>query len=469
MFINNDANIWYNNHIGYLFSESIYQYKKYWPNFYLIIFIVIKSVKYGTPFLFIVVLVKRKILVKFILMFVVFFVILEMGLRTLKFEPGKLYANKWFHKVDKLEVLKAFNTDKNGIYKLDTTYIDLLNRTVNLNPKIVEDNIDSLVKNNFSQDFVSVIRDFNAMLFTEKPKSNFELQIERIKNQSAHNKKDSIILFYAKHPFNNEGFFSIPFVHIENDKPSVLVLGDSFTWGHDASNKTYSFVNELIAKGYVVYNTGISGVDVTQYEIIAKKYIPIIQPDIVILNFFIGNDVSYVKRVVDKENYPIFFSTNAGNIMSIQESYQFLTAKDAYKNILNKTYLIPQNNIQKIISKSSVLTQFWKVKNKVIPKTTINKKSYISLAVLEKPACNEEINNIKELCKQYHSKFELLVIPDFVSNNDVADFPYLFENIEYVKSPVGKENYNLSNGHFNKEGHYEYALFLDSLITHDFK
>ena len=59
-------------------------------------------------------------------------------------------------------------------------------------------------------------------------------------------------------------------------KKKVLMLGDSFLYGHSAENFTSSFANNLLAKGYYVYNTGISGADVTQYKAIADKYIPII-------------------------------------------------------------------------------------------------------------------------------------------------------------------------------------------------
>lgn len=393
---------------------------------------------------------------------------LEIGLRIIKLQPGKVHFNRWFRRVDNLKLLNGFKTNAEGIYIIDSRYVNFLNSIVKEDSKIIMI-LDSLKKENINSEFRSIIRDFNDLQYKNQLKSNFEKKIYYLNKQLEYNEKDSLLLYYSTHPFNMDGFFSIPFVPIKSDKPSVLMLGDSFTWGHDTNNKTNSFVNELLAKGYVIYNTGISGVDVAQYEAVAKKYIPLLKPNIVILNFFLGNDVQYTKRIVDAEHPPVFFATNAGNLMSVYDTIQFITAKDAYENMLNQSYIIPQNFTQKIIVKSSVLTQIWIVFNNFKMPTTVY-GSFKELKRLTKPSCNEEINNIKEICKKYNSKFELLVIPDFMyKNNDVKDFPYLFENIDYIMSPVGKENYNLSNGHFNDEGHYEYAMFLDSLIINDFK
>ena len=77
-------------------------------------------------------------------------------------------------------------------------------------------------------------------------------------------------LDYATAPVNEEGFKSIAFKKYETEKTSILLLGDSFTWGLTAVPSFKSFADVLAARGYVVYNTGIVGNDPAYYAAIAK-------------------------------------------------------------------------------------------------------------------------------------------------------------------------------------------------------
>ncbi|MCB9225536.1 MAG: SGNH/GDSL hydrolase family protein [Chitinophagales bacterium] len=244
----------------------------------------------------------------------------------------------------------------------------------------------------------------------------------------------------------------------------IMFVGDSHTEGMWAEPIDSSFV-DLIDQREDAFslNFGISGTDPLQYKLIAQKYLLKIKPDMVILNFFMGNDIQYYKRILEPF-HPVYYDTNAGNIMAFQNGIEYHTAETAYNNVLKQMYLIPTNFNQKIVAKSSVLTQVWKVGVKLGFSSCSNSVPHAE--PLKSPACNEEIEQIIQICKENNSKFELIVIPDYLyAKTKVEEFPHLFENIDYVYSPIPKKYYNMNDGHFNDIGHEEYALFLDSIIS----
>lgn len=396
---------------------------------------------------------------KFTLLFISLlfsFIILEIILNFAGFKPAQISYSKWTKKVDTLEKLKGFTTDSLGIFKVDTQYLyQFQTKDGNfLYP------LNKLYKDNYVREIFTLRDEF----IETNLDNNFTRKVNNLKNE-VKTDLDSAILNYINVPINSDGFHSIAFKEYKTKKTKVLLIGDSFTWGHSTSNKSFSFANELLAKDYIVYNTGISGADATQYKAIAEKYIPILKPDIVILNFFMGNDISYYKREL-KPYQPIFYSTNAGNLMSNQNGIEYATAQEAYDNIMKASYMPTNTLVRKIASKTVISTFAWIVWWKIglanyqTPKQFTAKKH-------KKPTCNQEIQDIVAISKKHQARFELIAIPDFLYNQTkVQDFPYLFENIEYKMSPVLEDAYKMSDGHFNEKGHLEYADFLDKLIKY---
>lgn len=73
----------------------------------------------------------------------------------------------------------------------------------------------------------------------------------------------------------------------------VMLLGDSFFWGVGVNaSETISSVMEKLGKsGLSVYNYAVVGYNTVQELIVAKAYSDSLQPDHIILGFFIGNDI----------------------------------------------------------------------------------------------------------------------------------------------------------------------------------
>ncbi len=81
-------------------------------------------------------------------------------------------------------------------------------------------------------------------------------------------------------------------------RKKFLFLGDSFLEGVGASTCDKSFV-ELYRRNQpkkLICSTGIGGMDVVQYRLVAEKYIPLLKPDAIVIFFCGWNDVAWMER-----------------------------------------------------------------------------------------------------------------------------------------------------------------------------
>lgn len=418
---------------------------------------------------------KKNLLLAFIALSIVF-IIAEAGLRIIGIKPGIIIKSRWFTEVDSLFTKQGFYADSNGIFKVSPSSRDsVLGR---ISRAYAANNIPDYNQNFEVPEVYSLAVEAVASK-SENDSSTFNMYIKSLKALPVLTTTDSAITNYASlSPINEDGFRSIPFKNYNTTKKKVLLLGDSFTWGHSSNPKTNSFADLLLTKGYVVYNTGISGADPAQYLAIASQYIAALKPDYVIVNFFMGNDVlsqetetrrKYFERKVEP-NIPIHYSTNAGNILSCPAGIYFNAPDEAYDFVVQQ-YRIPQNTLtNRILSSTAFGTIVWRALNRF--HLISNKNTYdwywkkAGALLTDKPTCNKEMAQIDSICKQHDSRFILVTINDIqnpaVSSTD--KFPYLFENIKFYQSPVNADGYNTEDGHYNNEGHRIYAAFLDSLM-----
>lgn len=389
---------------------------------------------------------------------------LEIGLRFAGYIPGKLFNNKWFNNVDKLQHFSGIEADSLGIMKVNSVAAQEINQSLVQNRIIGREFIDN---NNLVFEVYCLSMDYSNM-----PDNSLNRKIQSIKKQSQYSTLDSAILNYSINPINTDGFRSIEFKEYNVSNPSVLLLGDSFTWGHSTTNKTNSFADELLAKGYVVYNTGITATDPAQYLAIAKKYIPKLNPDFVIVNFYMGNDVVYFNRK-PMAYKPLYYYTNAGVLMACPQGVYFDTMEETYnftKNSLN----LPsdKNQFNWLCSKTVIGTFFWRILSHfyLVDNENAEFKNYYEQVELMKTdlPSNIEINEIQQLAVQYHSTFYLSVFPDINNFGNWVkpeDIPGLFDTLPYLIADFKKSDYDLSNNHLNDSGNYKYARFLDSLMS----
>jgi lysophospholipase L1-like esterase len=400
---------------------------------------------------------------------IVTLLIAEITLRVMFHQiPGFHTYSQWFTPVDTLYSLKGFYADSTGVFKVDNEAADYLHEHLTTKPY----SVDTLTHVSWD---VYILDKYYRELTKGGVQNEFSKFINRLasKPDSLRDEFEAAVLEYTLRPINNDGFRSIAFKNYAGPRKKILLLGDSFTWGHSAENITSSFADILLSRGYVVYNTGISGADPEQYLAIAQQLVPVLKPDYVVVNFFMGNDIQYYERPI-QPYMPFHYMTNASNLIACPHGTYFKNANEAY-NFVYANYTIPPDNLlNRICAKTTITTLMWQILCKLNRATTVPNayKSYYAKAAklkLEKPVCNHIFKQLKEICSANNSAIFILSIPDLV--NDKLKFAPevegLFENIEFHSPNVIPEDYNRHNGHYNNQGHKKHADLIQQLIEAD--
>jgi len=136
---------------------------------------------------------------------------------------------------------------------------------------------------------------------------------------------------------NKEGFRDIEFETMaDNDKPSIVFAGDSYTEGHGIKNPDDRVSNIIRKKltGYNVYNIGKCGMGIDE-EMNLIKNIPI-RPKIIVLQIC-ANDWDYLQNNLQSKNVNPTLLLAEINGLSISEySITFNYLKSKMKNIIEK-------------------------------------------------------------------------------------------------------------------------------------
>jgi hypothetical protein len=108
---------------------------------------------------------------------------------------------------------------------------------------------------------------------------------------------------------NSLGFRSREIAPKREGEYRVMLLGDSFFWGVGVEeSETIAAAMERADKSRLsVHNFSVVGYNTVQELIVAKSYVDLVQPDHIVLGFFIGNDmVSNALTFVDENgNYAV--------------------------------------------------------------------------------------------------------------------------------------------------------------------
>jgi hypothetical protein len=387
----------------------------------------------------------------------------EAILRIYRWKPGRVKPYAYFHEVDSLYELHGYICDSSGIMKVSPSAADRIR--VRIAAKEVFSKEELRYFNGLEEVYVL------AENYLNLPDNSYSRLINRIQSEGSQNELDSAILEYHRSPINEQGFRSIAFKPLQTGATKILLLGDSFTWGHSTANKTNSFADELLAKGYAVYNSGITATDPAQYLAVAKQFIPVLKPDVVIVNFYMGNDLLNFKRI-PSSSMPLFTFTNAGAVMNCPMGVCFSDYKTAYGYAVSNLKIPSRNNgFNRWCSLTATGTLFWYVCKKwglVDFRHPEWKEQYTKEDAirLDNPYMGD-ITEIKRLCEENGSIFILSILPDidtFGKWITPTDYPAVFCDFDYHMAHFSKSDYDLKSNHLNDRGNYRYSVFLDSLI-----
>lgn len=419
-------------------------------------------------------------------------ILAELSLRQLGYSPGIFEKYHDFDIVDSVFLYENYETDAFGIYKFSPWVSDSVRKyydeteELTLNPRF-----NNII--NWMDGIRDVYKSFSKLeLKLEKYEkgeesidnidfgnSEFEKSLQSIvRKESAQRQWGKLLKEYVRSPYNREGFRSIAFDSTGAKVPRLLLIGDSFVYGMSASPFYNSYSDILLSRKYIVYNAGIPGVDPAQYAAIAKKYIPLLKPDIVILNFFPGNDLMPFSRAASKEE-PHEHMTNAGFFES-NPLGKYMTMEEAYAYYLSLIQIPASESLfNKICSKSSILSIFWGLleDNRIVLNPEL--ENYYSFRgqktdVEKARICYEYIQEISSICALNGSEIIYTIIPerdkvvekDKIMGIDTTIMNEVFKNEKYFY-PI---NFTIADFekegdiHFTNSGSLKYADFLDSLI-----
>jgi len=272
---------------------------------------------------------------------------------------------------------------------------------------------------------------------------------------------------------NSNGFRAANFQMKDTLKKRVLVIGDSFTWGLSARPMQDSAFCDLLSKdtSLQVFNLGIPAVDPLQYSLIAQRYVQELEPSVVLVMFFAGNDYMAHDRNASPDS-EMYYWTNAGAVPADIDGRHFDDLQSAYHYLCNEKYYLkrPTSKFEWIVSKSSLLSRLYALQFRVQEKLQ-------AMQTIRQPTITlKYLYRIVEICHTHQVNLRLVFIPEVkeVETNLVTRHATLL-NDSTLKALWLLPDYQRSqyrdypDGHWNNEGHLFVAQYLNKVLARDFK
>jgi hypothetical protein len=287
------------------------------------------------------------------------------------------------------------------------------------------------------------------------------------------------------HHINSEGFLSdIEFTARVMDsirqlgKKIVFLIGDSYTSGCCADEYSNSFAGLLTnSKEYVALNFGIGGVDPLQYELIVKKYIPLLKPDLVAIISYLGNDEMLYDKT-PKAGIPYCYVVDNGHWISSEYPTHYNKANTYAKNFeeAKKFYYEyyslrskQSNFFERLIRPSIILSRMYLFAK--IMTRRISMKDDLTELVEKPPFSYNHFKGLKDFCDSTSTPVIFTGIPtasDILEKvNVTVKYEHFFNEIEW-KTPLNLKTSDYDGmsikSHFDNSGHAKFAKFLHPQI-----
>jgi len=418
----------------------------------------------------------------------------ELILRLTGYYPGQFRKLDGFELVDSLITYQNFETDEGGIYKFSSWVYDSIPKYYNarngsVTAKHVEeslynvDNIDYIYQsyarlsnkdaaNNLSWKMERYFSD-------ESHESEFEMIVRSLKRSKHNDSTDewsAALMNYADKPYNREGFKGIEFKIHNTKRKRILLIGDSFVYGMSARPYYNSFSDILLAKGYMVYSAGIPGTDPAQYAAIARKYLPALRPDLVVVCFYPGNDMMGFERDV-KLGEPHEHITNAGFFQS-NINGKYYSALEAYAYYASLITIPENGNVASILlRKSAIGGLLWGAMFKIgavqHPVIDLAKVLYQTDLTTQIKVTKQYVREWNALADSMNIRCVNVIIPEYIGPQNKHGFlqpdstvlSQIFPSEFFIPDSFSKSIHFPENDcHFNNLGSKKYADFLERLI-----
>ncbi len=276
--------------------------------------------------------------------------------------------------------------------------------------------------------------------------------------KSNYNGRFKCITFDTMIKTNSYGFRDNGFNITEN---GIILLGDSITFGYGVEqDETFAQIleNDLSSKGTDVYNLGVAGYGLKEYNWIYDKYSKELKHELVILALYEGNDFQESCNLIDRAEFVADERKGFGFIKdSLKRSYTFRFLYPLTKNIINLGETAITSKQFYTVDESEEIKNcnemFKEELNKLKSKVVENNKDLIVLIFTSK------VTFIESSDPKIDYKKRLNILLDFCSELDLNCINFKDYIIDMNKV------YMKDSGHPNKEGHIEIAKLLYNYIA----
>lgn len=273
-------------------------------------------------------------------------------------------------------------------------------------------------------------------------------------------------------------------IRSKTGKKNVMIIGDSYVEGCCSDSVPISFAGLLShQKHYQLLNFGIAGTDPQQYALIVKRYVKELNPDLVLINIYFGNDFLTFKRKVTPGiplTFPFYRNkwiyATPRDYLSNEFSYVLKTPEEAYQFYMRRYTLRGDNRniFQKSLSYSVIFSKLYLlIEHKYKEWRWV--KNHPTLKVDVNELTHTHLSSIQRDCDAAHVPCLFVGIPAPAEVEEgvslQSKYKHLFQEVPCIIPTYFKFNdydgKDISN-HFNNQGHVKFAHFLDSLVLNYF-
>ncbi|MFK7787809.1 MAG: hypothetical protein AB8B56_21990 [Crocinitomicaceae bacterium] len=287
--------------------------------------------------------------------------------------------------------------------------------------------------------------------------------------------------FYEDQVMNEEGFFSdVPYTKRAMDslrragKKVVFLVGDSYASGCCPGSYEMSFAYLLNqSEEYEVLNFGVGGTDPLHYELVVKKYLPMLEPDLIVVPVYFGNDIMPYDRT-PKPFIPVCYPVDEGHWMSSEPYFNLRKPNTYFKNFEEAkdfyyTYYSlrsdESNWFERTIAHSIILTRIYLYAKIKLGEIGQGDKRYIPPK--EPPFSYNHLKAIDDFCAENTTPvvFTAIESPVDISGgvNSRKQYHYVFNELKWsYPKTISLDDYDGSHigAHYNEAGQKKYTDFL---------
>lgn len=269
-------------------------------------------------------------------------------------------------------------------------------------------------------------------------------------------------------------------------KKVVLLVGDSFTQGccPDTYQESFAYLlNE--SDEYEVLNFGVGGTDPLHYELIVKRYVPMLEPDLVTVAVYLGNDQMDYDRTA-KPYIPVCYPVKNGPWLSSEATLRlrkpnthfktFAAAKEFYCTYY--TLWGDENSFfEKVIRHSVILSRVY-LSVKFRLELRNQQKLGNNFTREDKPPYTyNHLKEISDFCAQGDTPLLMVAIPtpmEAEENEDIKKkYNHFFNALTWhaTTKNFSLDDYDGSGvgNHFNAQGHLKFKKFIQPYVENKLK